>query len=102
MLVTFVMVYPILWMFFSSFKPDEQIFSTSNLWPETWTLDHYVSGFMNMNFGRLTLNSLIISTVVVVGTIFSSPLTGFALARPPLAARRLLVGFTLSPLVLPA
>lgn len=102
MLVTFVMVYPILWMFFSSFKPDEQIFSTSNLWPETWTLDHYVSGFMNMNFGRLMLNSLIISTVVVVGTIFSSSLTGFAFARLRFTPRRFLIGFMLSTMMLPA
>lgn len=102
MLVTFVMVYPILWMFFSSFKPDEQIFSTSDLWPETWTLDHYVSGFMNMNFGRLMLNSLIISTVVVVGTIFSSSLTGFAFARLRFTPRRFLIGFMLSTMMLPA
>ena len=73
--VTFIMVYPILWMFFSSFKPDDQIFSTSSLWPETWTLEHYLAGFngeLGMNFGRLMWNSLIISAVVVVGTIFSS------------------------------
>lgn len=101
-LVTFVMIYPILWMFFSSFKPDDQIFSTPDLWPETWTLDHYVLGFTNMNFGRMMLNSLIISSVVVVGTIFSSTLTGFAFARLQFTPRRFLIGFMLSTMMLPA
>lgn len=105
MLVTFVMVYPILWMFFSSFKPDDQIFSTSSLWPETWTLEHYLAGFngeLGMNFGRLMWNSLIISAVVVVGTIFSSSLTGFAFARLRFTPRRFLIGFMLSTMMLPA
>lgn len=90
--VTFIMVYPILWMFFSSFKPDDQIFSTSRLWPETWTLDHYLAGFngeLGMNFGQLMWNSLIISVVVVVGTIFSSTLTGFAFCAAPVYAAAL-------------
>jgi multiple sugar transport system permease protein len=105
LLVTFVMVYPILWMFFSSFKPDDQIFSTSDLWPETWTLEHYLAGFngeLGMNFGQLMWNSLIISTVVVVGTIFSSSLTGFAFARLRFTPRRFLIGFMLSTMMLPA
>ena len=103
--VTFIMVYPILWMFFPPLSRMIKSFPPLDLWPETWTLDHYLAGFngeLGMNFGQLMWNSLIISVVVVVGTIFSSTLTGFAFARLRFTPRRFLIGFMLSTMMLPA
>jgi multiple sugar transport system permease protein len=104
-IVSFVMVYPLLWMLASSFKPDNEIFSTSSLWPKTWTFEHYLSGFgenADMDFGPMFLHSLIISVVVVIGTIFSSTLTGFAFARLKFTPRKFFIGFMLGTMMLPA
>lgn len=102
--VSFIMVYPILWMLSSSFKPDNQIFSTSSLWPKTWTFSHYLSGFgpnAPMNFTPMFLYSFLISVVVVIGTIFSSTLTGFAFARLKFTPRRFFIGFMFTTMMLP-
>jgi len=99
------MIYPVLWMLFSSFKPDDEIFSTANLLPETWTFEHYLSGFgpdAAMNFGPMFLYSFLVSVVVVIGTIFSSTLTGFAFARLHFTPRRFFIGFMLGTMMLPA
>ncbi|WP_245578046.1 carbohydrate ABC transporter permease [Alicyclobacillus herbarius] len=104
-IVTFIMLYPILWMFFSSFKPDNMIFSTTRLLPTHWTLQHYINGFTGasgMNFGPMFVHSFEISAVVVVGSLFSSSLTGFAFARLKFRARGFLFGFMLSTMMLPA
>lgn len=103
--ISLLMIYPILWMFFASFKPDDQIFSTSNLLPSTWTFMHYIDGLTGRsgtNFGPMFLHSFEISVVVVVGSLFSSTLTGFAFGRLEFSARRFLFGFMLATMMLPA
>ncbi|QQE77911.1 carbohydrate ABC transporter permease [Alicyclobacillus sp. SO9] len=103
-IVSFLMIYPILWMFFASFKPDSQIFSNSSLWPATWTFAHYIDGLTGkagMNFGPMFLHSFEISLIVVIGSLFSSALTGFAFARLDFTLRRFLFGFMLGTLMLP-
>ena len=46
LLVSFMMLYPVLWLVASSFKPNGDIFSTAtSLWPQNFTLEHYVVGW---------------------------------------------------------
>lgn len=102
--VSFLMIYPILWMFFASFKPDNQIFSTSRLLPTTWTFSHYIDGLTGRsgtNFGPMFLHSFEISIVVVIGSLFSATVTGFAFARLHFTLRRFFFGFMLGTLMLP-
>ncbi|WP_206918139.1 carbohydrate ABC transporter permease [Alicyclobacillus suci] len=103
--LTFLMIYPILWMFFSSLKPDSEIFSTTQLLPSTWTFQHYLDGFSGaagMNFGPMFLHSFEIAAVVVIGSLFSASLSGFAFARLNFAPRKFLFGFMLGTMMLPA
>ena len=45
MFLGFIMVYPLLWMIMSSFKPTNTVFTTAgSLIPSTWTLDNYLNG----------------------------------------------------------
>ncbi|WP_328702182.1 carbohydrate ABC transporter permease [Alicyclobacillus suci] len=100
----FVMIYPILWMLFSSFKPDNMIFSNANLLPARWTFAHYIDSFSTgtgISFGRYFLNSIFISAVVVVGSLFSASLTGFAFARLRFKFQKVLFGFMLGTMMLP-
>lgn len=91
-------------MFFSSFKQDSQIFSSTRLLPTMWTFKHYIDGFTGaagMNFGPMFVHSFEISAVVVVGSLFSSSLTGFAFARLDFKPRKFLFGFMLATMMLP-
>ncbi|WP_333474297.1 ABC transporter permease family protein [Paenibacillus gyeongsangnamensis] len=40
-----LMLYPILWMLVSSFKPTETILTDNSLWPSHLTLANYVKGW---------------------------------------------------------
>ena len=47
--VSFLMLYPGLWLVASSFKPNGDIFSTAtSLFPENFTLEHYINGWKEM------------------------------------------------------
>ncbi len=101
-----VMVYPLLWMVFSSFKPTNTIFTTAQeLLPRTWTLDNYHNGwkgFANVGFGRFFLNSLVISLLATLGTLASSSIVAYGFARLRFKGRGLLFSAMLVTMMLPA
>ncbi len=106
LLLGFVMVYPLLWMIMSSFKPTTTVFTTAgSLIPTTWTLDNYVNGlkgFGNVPFTRFFANSLFISVVATVGTVASSALVAYAFSRLRYRGRGILFGAMLVTMMLPA
>jgi len=108
-LVTFgalVMVYPLLWMVLSSFKPTDMVLPTADqLIPTTWTLDNYArgwKGFMGYSFGTFFANSFFISLVSTFGTLLSSAFVAYALQRLKFRLRKLLFVLVLSTMMLPA
>ena len=78
MLLGVVMVYPLVWMIMSSFKPTNTVFTTAgSLIPTVWTIDNYVNGlkgFAGIPFTRFFLNSFFISIPATIGTVASSAL----------------------------
>lgn len=79
-----LMLYPVLWLISSSFKPNHLIFSEPGLWPKEWTFDNYMrgwAGFQGTTFGRFFLNSAFISILCVIGNIITCSLAAYAFAR---------------------
>jgi multiple sugar transport system permease protein len=78
-----LMLYPLLWMLSSSFKPEDVIFSEMGLWPRVVTLSNYVKGWtaIGVPFSRLFLNSFIVSGLAVAGNVTSCALAAYAFAR---------------------
>ena len=101
-----IMVYPLLWMVLSSFKPTDQVLPTSSqLIPATWTLDNYVNGwkgFMGYTFGTFFLNSFIIAVTATFGTLISSAFVAYTLQRLEFKGKKLLFTLVLSTMMLPA
>ncbi len=106
LLLGFVMVYPLLWMIMSSFKPTTTVFTTAgSLLPKIWTAENYVNGlkgFGNVPFTRFFLNSLFISVVATIGTVVSSALVAYAFSRLPYRGRGFLFAAMLVTMMLPA
>lgn len=102
----FVMIYPLLWMVLSSFKPTDAVLPTaSQLIPTTWTLRNYIQGwqgFMGYSFGTFFTNSFIISLTSTFGTLLSSSLVAYALKRLKFKLRGVLFVLVLSTMMLPA
>jgi len=100
------MVYPLLWMVLSSFKPTEMVLPTSGqLIPTTWTLDNYVNGwkgFMGYTFGTFFGNSFLIAFTATFGTLISSSFVAYALQRLHFRGKKLIFTLVLSTMMLPA
>ncbi len=101
-----LMIYPLVWMIMSSFKPTDTIFTTAqSLIPETFTLENYVNGwkgFGKVGFGTFFLNSGFISVMATIGTVASSSIVAYGLSRCKFPGRRILFVFMLVSMMLPA
>ncbi|MDO5416638.1 MAG: carbohydrate ABC transporter permease [Lachnospiraceae bacterium] len=104
--VGIIMVYPLIWMFMSSFKDTNTIFTTAGtLIPEEFTLQNYATGwkgFAKINFGVFFKNSLFISVVATIGTLISSAIVGYGFARFEFKGKGILFGAMLLSMMLPA
>ena len=98
-----VMLYPLLWMLSSSFKPEGSIFRELSLWPGDFTLEHYRRGWtaLRVPFTRFYLNSFLIVTLVVIGNVLSCSLTAYAFARLDFALKRVWFAIMLVTIMLP-
>ena len=80
-----VMLYPLLWIFFSSLKDTTTIFTTaSQLIPAHITFENYANGwkgFAGISFGKFLSNSLFISVIATFGTLMSSAFVAYSFAR---------------------
>lgn len=101
-----IMIYPLVWMIMSSFKPTNTIFTTAGtLIPETFTLENYANGwkgFGKVGFGTFFLNSGFISVMATIGTVASSSIVAYGLSRCKFFGRRILFAFMLVSMMLPA
>lgn len=99
-----LMLYPVLWLISSSFKPTALIFTQPSLWPSETTLEHYVNGWFglrNVQFGRFFVNSFIICILAVVGNVISSSMAAFAFARIAFPLRGFWFAIMLGTIMLP-
>ncbi len=105
MLGAFIMIYPLLWMILSSFKPTNTILPTAKqLIPTVWTLDNYRTGwkgFMGYTFATFFKNSFFISILSTFGTLISSAFVAYALQRLRFKMKRFLFILVLSTMMLP-
>ncbi|MGW7160100.1 carbohydrate ABC transporter permease [Paenibacillus taichungensis] len=79
-----LMLYPVLWLILSSFKPNHLIFTNSSLIPTSFTLDHFVNGWKGLqgvSFGRFFGNSALISVMSVLGNVISCSFAAYAFSR---------------------
>lgn len=49
--ISILMLFPMVWMFFTSFKTNADIrINRTSLWPEAWTLEGYEKAFTDVPF----------------------------------------------------
>ncbi|GLV59344.1 ABC transporter permease [Dictyobacter sp. S3.2.2.5] len=78
-----IMLYPLIWMFSASFKPEDQIFANSSLLSPSWIINNYGDGWNALDYGFTTFfaNSLIVCLGAVVGNLISCSMAAYAFAR---------------------
>jgi multiple sugar transport system permease protein len=99
-----LMLYPILWLLSSSFKPNQLIFADPGLWPKEFTLENYINGWKGLqgtSFGRFFANSAEISILAVLGNIVTCSLTAFALGRLHFRLKKLWFALMMMTIMIP-
>lgn len=83
--IAILMMYPIVWMLFSSFKETNLVMTTvTELFPREWTLDNYVTGwkgFGGITFATFFKNSFVITILSTAGAVLSSTMVAYGFAR---------------------
>jgi pectin-derived oligosaccharide transport system permease protein len=98
-----LMLYPLLWMLSASFRPENEIFSSTSLLPSSVSLHGYISGWFGLarSFDTFFVNSLTISLLCVAGNLAACSLTAFAFARLQFRGKGLWFALMLGTLMLP-
>jgi ABC-type glycerol-3-phosphate transport system permease component len=102
---TIFMLYPLFWLFFSSVKPNSQIFTGLRLIPDgEWQWHNYIKGWSALprhTFGTFFRNSFSVVILVVTGTVISTSMAGYAFARLNFPFKKILFAVLMGTLMLP-
>jgi multiple sugar transport system permease protein len=100
-----LMIYPVVWMIVSSFKPNNMIFSDPGIIPTTVTIENFISGwkgYAGTSFGNFFANSLAMCAIAIIGNLISCSMAAYAFARLKFAGKNIWFAIMLITLMLPA
>lgn len=93
---------PLYWLFRSSLMDMAQIFEMPPVWiPNPLKFDNYKEALTVVPFAKYFINTAIIVTGVVAGTVISSSISAFAFARLTWKGRDIIFAVLLSSMMLP-
>ena len=104
LLVALSMVFltPLLWMVSSSLHTLEGVFQVPFKWiPESPQWSNYIDALTVIPFFRYLFNTLLITVLVIAGTVFSSTLVAYGFSRMRFPGRDKLFGLCIATMLLP-
>ena len=81
LLCLFIFAFPLVWLFYSSLKPQKEIFESAFALPKQVNISNLVHIWSSSSFPRYYLNSLFVSSVSVLGILAFSTMAGYVFAR---------------------
>jgi len=101
--IAVLVLYPVLWLVVSSFRPNDEIFRSPGLWLTNSEVTNYANGWdaLQYPFGRYLLNSFLVVLGAVVGNLVSCSLAAYAFARLRFRGRNALFAIMLLGIMLP-
>ena len=103
-LVGLLMIYPIIWLFFATFKTNAEIFTATKILPDSFDFSGYVNGWKGTGqFGYDTffLNTFTLVVPTVVFTLISSSIVAYGFARFHFPFKKLAFIVLIATLMLP-
>ncbi len=104
LLIGLAMLYPIIWMFFATFKSNAEIFGSVKLLPSSFSFQSYIDGwFVNSKITYTTFfkNSFLMTIITTVLTVLSSAIVAYGFARYQFPGKKILFGILIATLMLP-
>jgi multiple sugar transport system permease protein/raffinose/stachyose/melibiose transport system permease protein len=99
--VAITCIFPLVWMFSSSLKTQDTIFSNMNILVENPRWSNYYEAWTKGSFGKYFFNSVLYTVSVVSGVVFVSSLAAFAFARLQFPGKNILFYMFLITMMIP-
>ena len=97
-----IMMYPMVWMFLTSFKSNAEIRTyRTKVLPVEWTLERYRSAFERAPVAGWFANSMFITICVTAAVILTSTLIGYVFAKCEFRGKKLLFVLLLATMMVP-
>ncbi|GIE76901.1 sugar ABC transporter permease [Actinoplanes philippinensis] len=102
-LLTLVMLYPVIWMVVSSLRPNEEIFRSPGVIPDSFRFENYSEGWnaLSSPFGHYLINSAIVVLGCIIGNLVSCSMAAYAFARLEFRGKKLWFAIMLGTIMLP-
>lgn len=95
-LVFIISIFPVLYTILGSFKGNMELLTSNSLFPKKFVLDNYVQAWNMANFEKYTMNSVVMSGSIVLGTIFTTTIAGYVFERGKFPGKEFLFGMVVS------
>lgn len=80
-LISFMFVYPLIWMILTSLKTKEDVMIHPFALPAEWMFSNYAEAFRAFDFPRFFLNSVVYTAGTILLTVFCAIMFAYAIAR---------------------
>jgi oligogalacturonide transport system permease protein len=103
-IVGIVMIYPVVWLFFASFKGNDELFGSAALLPKAFMFDSYIQGWKGTGqygYSTFFLNTIKLVIPTVLFTVMSSAVVAYGFARFKFPFKKILFALMISTLMLP-
>lgn len=100
--ISYVVLYPLMYMVSNAFKPVEQYYDPSVIWiPKSLTLDNFKIVALVMDIGQVMLNTLIISILPALISTAVCMMIGYGLARFQFRGKKLMLACLVLTIIVP-
>ncbi|GLB29342.1 ABC transporter permease [Lacrimispora amygdalina] len=89
-------LYPVIYTVLGSFKTNAELTQGGGFFPSVWHFENYYKAFIQADFTKYTLNSVVVSISVTILAVVTTSLAGFAMARKDFAGKKILLALYMS------
>lgn len=101
--LSYILVYPILYMVSMAVRPTNQVMDPSVIWiPKSFTIDQFVTAFETMKYSSAFITTLVMSLVSTVLQLISCSMVGYGFSRFRFRGSGLLFVLVMLTLVVPS
>lgn len=94
-------LFPLIWMFYTSFKSNQDISMNIFALPNTLHWENYLNAWQTAKIGVYLFNSLIVSLTAIVFTVFVSASAAFILAKFSFRLQKVIYSFFIIGMLIP-
>lgn len=89
-------LYPVIYTILGSFKTNAELTQGGGFFPSVWHFENYYKAFIQADFTKYTLNSVIVSLSVTILAVTTTSLAGFVMARKDFPGKKILLALYMS------